>query len=233
MMKLHVQVVYPLGMTHTAMRAMSQARHVGKIVAHSRSPRITNSAAGLTIIPGGLGAVGAAVGTHLAAAGPRTHLVLLGRSGRLSAGNYAAADMLTRSGAEIVIAHCDASDQSKVRGLMQYLSRSIGSRAKLPMLAGLLQSGGVLEDAMLPSITLQVGCISNSIASSTVLATPLLMVQAVHVEWYPKPCKTRQPLKIAIPRSGSVSIYQWYKEASSYIVGFFKAATSSRTAPFQ
>ncbi len=159
-----MQVVYPLGMTHTAMRAMSQARHVGKIVTQSSSPRITHSAAGLTIIPGGLGAVGAAVGTHLAAAAPCTHLVLLGRSGRLPVGTHSAtsaqwvgAEMLTGSGAEIVIAHCDASDPSEVRGLMQYLRMSHGSRAKQPMSTGLVQSGGVLEDAMLASITLQVG----------------------------------------------------------------------------
>ncbi|KAK9849253.1 hypothetical protein WJX84_012346, partial [Apatococcus fuscideae] len=47
------QVVYPLGMTHTAMRAMSQARHIGKIVAQASSPTIIPQASsGLTIIPG-------------------------------------------------------------------------------------------------------------------------------------------------------------------------------------
>ena len=140
------------------MRAMSQARHVGKIVARASSPSISPRAScGLTIIPGGLGAVGAVVGTHLAAQAPCTHLALLGRSGRVPVGtHWVGADMLSKSGAEVIIAHCDASDPSEVWGLVRHLSTRAGSGAKPPSLTGLIQSGGVLEDAMLASVNLQV-----------------------------------------------------------------------------
>ena len=161
-----MQVVYPLGMTHTAMRAMSQARHVGKIVAQASGPSISARASGLTIIPGGLGAVGAIVGTHLAAQAPCTHLALLGRSGRLGKSTrWEGADMLQKSGAEVIIAHCDASDRAEVGGLMQYLSSITGSRAKPPSLTGLIQSGGVLEDAMLKSVNLRVSSWALSLKS--------------------------------------------------------------------
>lgn len=159
----HVQVVYPLGLTHVAMRAMSQAKHVGKIVAQVTGPNMHQPTSGMTLIPGGLGALGAVVGTHLAAQAPCTHLALLGRSGRLpSVGNHSmgthsvGAEMLQQSAAEVVLARCDASDRSEVQGVLRFLSRSAGSRACMPGMTGLLQSGGVLEDAMLASVTLQV-----------------------------------------------------------------------------
>lgn len=143
-----------------ALRQMSQARHVGKVViTPAATPAASSSSStsalppvlpgGTVLITGGTGTLGALVAGWLAEQGAR-HFLLVGRTGRATA---AAAPLLQAGtaayGAKVTIAACDAGQAADMAGL---LKGSADSRR--PPVTVLIHAGGVLADATLGNHTL-------------------------------------------------------------------------------
>ncbi|WP_285710903.1 type I polyketide synthase [Microtetraspora sp. NBRC 16547] len=125
-----------------ALRYMSRARHVGKIVLtvpHAPDPD------GTVLITGGTGALGAALARHLVAGGSR-HLLLAGRRGTDAPGAAELAAELTASGARVTVAACDVGDRDAVAALLA------GIPAEHPLTA-VVHAAGVLADATVERLT--------------------------------------------------------------------------------
>ena len=78
---------HPLAATHSALRQLAGARHVGKVAVRSQAPSMASPAhpfrAGTVVVTGGLGALGSAVAAHAAEQGCRS-LLLASRSGLIT-----------------------------------------------------------------------------------------------------------------------------------------------------
>ncbi|KAK3233921.1 hypothetical protein CYMTET_55810 [Cymbomonas tetramitiformis] len=127
------ELVYSMGDTPMALRMMSQARHVGKVVVNMTSPQATRQG-GVFWLTGGLGSLGLMMAEWLSTfdASP---LWLLGRSGRVS-GQDEQLHKLWQSASLMTARRCDSS--------------SMEEADMVPMegpLAGVLHAGGVLMDA--------------------------------------------------------------------------------------
>ena len=120
------------------------------------------------LISGGLGSLGVLVADWLAGQG-QAHIVLLGRTGRAARPPDAASTVLAgSSAAEVAMYRCDTSLASEVAGIG---ATCLGT---LPVLAGIINSGGVLADAILSNQT------AASVRAS--FAPKLMSVQAMQRE---------------------------------------------------
>ena len=151
-----------------ALRQLSQARHVGKVVVSSQpqlaasgtAPAASSSSPALlspgsrVAITGGLGSLGLLVAQWLAQQGVK-HLVLLARSARVGSSNTggggSALGQLWQGATETCSVACDAGCSEDVSAA---LSSSCSSAAQqqqqqAPALAAVLHAGGVLADATL------------------------------------------------------------------------------------
>ena len=158
---------YPAERTLEAFRAMSQARHVGKIVithqvrsslvepdSQSRRDEVQLPTGAAFLITGGYGGLGLLLADWLAAQGVR-HFVLLGRRAPdLGAKEKIAA--LERTGATVLCAQGDVASEADVRAVLNAAARS------LPPLAGVFHCAGALDDGVLVQM--------NSARFRTVLA---------------------------------------------------------------
>jgi hypothetical protein len=141
---------YPLGDAVAALRQLSAARHVGKIVvADKGAAEQRRGCSSAWVISGGLGALGALSARQLVGKGVQ-HVVLLGRSGVLSRAAGAAQQVeaflteATQGGrwaAAVTVTKCDVGRVSDVA--------SIEAAAAGRPVAGVLHAGGVLQDAVL------------------------------------------------------------------------------------
>ncbi|MEW2113867.1 SDR family NAD(P)-dependent oxidoreductase, partial [Streptomyces sp. NPDC005474] len=119
-----------------AMRHMSQARHIGKVVL--TVPRALDPA-GTVLITGGTGGVGRAVAEHLVAAHGVRRLLLTSRRGPDAPG----ADELRELDAEVTVVACDAADPEQVRELL----------ASVPDLTAVIHAAGVVDDGLVTDLT--------------------------------------------------------------------------------
>ena len=170
-------LTYCLDAAAAALRQLSAARHVGKIVvtegrltasstegtapARRGTPDGELAGSGLWAVSGGLGALGALSSRWLAASGVR-HILLLGRSGLAEAPASKALTQpaddpaaivagATASGlwaAQVTLHKCDVAAAADPAGVLG------GAAAESLALAGVLHAGGVLRDATLPNQTL-------------------------------------------------------------------------------
>lgn len=133
---------------------------------------------GAVLITGGTGTLGQLVALYLAGSSsdrPSTsqHISLLGRSGRLGAGNDGAA--LLRSPATVTISGCDAASAADA-------AAGVDAASDERQLAALLHAGGVLADALLAGLT--AGSIRSVFAPKTSslarLQAPLRLHPAAH-----------------------------------------------------
>ncbi len=155
--KLHPlpAVTHSLSSVQAALRQMSQARHVGKIVV--RSPVLQQQpqqqqGCGPVVVTGGLGTLGQIVASWMAQQQVAA-LQLLGRSGRFAA----ASPELLQPGsaaysAAVTIAQCDSSIAEDVLGLLAGLAAAAQSGGH--PVQGIMHAGGVLADATLAAQTL-------------------------------------------------------------------------------
>ncbi|CDR02704.1 Beta-ketoacyl synthase [Streptomyces iranensis] len=130
--------VFPAAQAGAALRYMSQARHVGKIVL--RMPGVGD---GTVLITGGTGTLGGMVARHLVVRHGVRDLVLASRSGPDAPGAAELTTGLAALGARVRIVAADLSDRVAVDALV----------AGVPELVGVVHATGVLEDTPVTSLT--------------------------------------------------------------------------------
>jgi polyketide synthase 12 len=126
-----------------ALRYLSQARHVGKVVMTLPVGPGGGLAAGTVLITGGTGMAGSALGRHLVVHHGVRSLVLLSRRGPDAPGSAELTAELHEAGAEVRVVACDAADRAELAAVV----------ADIPLLSGVVHAAGVLDDAVVTSLT--------------------------------------------------------------------------------
>ncbi len=144
--------VFPISKVRSAFRCMAQAKQIGKIVVSLQDPdvgvassteeTVTFPADGTHLITGGLGGFSLAVARWLVENGAK-HLVLIGRSGASSPAAQKAVKALEESGANVVVARADVTQEQQVAGVLADIRQS------MPPLRGIIHAAMVLDDDIL------------------------------------------------------------------------------------
>ncbi|MGA9284681.1 MAG: SDR family NAD(P)-dependent oxidoreductase [Solirubrobacteraceae bacterium] len=129
-----------------ALRFMSQARHVGKIV--MTVPVSSSEPRGTVLIAGGTGGLGALLARHLVINRGVRDLLLMSRSGEAAPGARQLLAELAELGAKVEIVACDVSDRDRLQAL-------IASLAPERRLSMVIHAAGVLDDGILDSLTVE------------------------------------------------------------------------------
>ena len=146
------QVVHSLSAVQAALRQMSQARHVGKIVVRAPAVEAAQAAPGSTVVvTGGLGSLGSLTSAWVAQ-NSKLRVHATGRTGRFGSAVSASAGGLASLvaaafGGAITMTTADAAAAEDASLL---LSTGAGSGT----VAGILHASGVLADATLRNQTL-------------------------------------------------------------------------------
>ncbi|MFG1647402.1 SDR family NAD(P)-dependent oxidoreductase, partial [Amycolatopsis sp. NPDC049252] len=122
-----------------ALRFLSQAKHVGKVVL--TVPR--RPATGTVLVTGGTGGLGAVLARHLVTKHDVRDLVLTSRRGPDAPGAAELAADLTGLGATVRIEACDATDRDALAAVLD----------RTPGLTGVVHAAGVLDDGLLTALT--------------------------------------------------------------------------------
>nr|WP_323178425.1 type I polyketide synthase [Micromonospora lupini] len=125
-----------------ALRFLSQARHVGKMVL---TLPVTPEPEGTTLITGGTGVLGAMLARHLVAAGTR-RLLLTSRRGPAAPGATELRQELADLGAEVTIAACDAGDR-------EALAATLAAIPTKHPLTTVIHAAGVIGDGTIEALT--------------------------------------------------------------------------------
>ncbi len=126
-----------------ALRFMSQARHIGKIVLSL--PRAIDPE-GTVLVTGGTGTLGALLARHLVTQHDVGHLLLVSRQGIQAKGASELQAELEGLGASVRIEACDASQRQALKSLLDSVS------VEYP-LTGIVHAAGVLDDGVIDSLT--------------------------------------------------------------------------------
>ncbi|WP_425581554.1 SDR family NAD(P)-dependent oxidoreductase, partial [Streptomyces yatensis] len=122
-----------------AFRRLSQARHIGKLALTIPRPL----SGGTVLITGGTGTLGGLVARHLVREHGVTELVLAGRRGNTAPDVAELVAELEAAGARVRVAACDVADRDATAALVD----------SLPNLRGVVHTAGVLDDAVIGSLT--------------------------------------------------------------------------------
>ncbi|WP_344599051.1 SDR family NAD(P)-dependent oxidoreductase, partial [Streptomyces violaceusniger] len=122
-----------------AFRHFSQARHIGKLALTIPRPL----SGGTVLITGGTGTLGGLVARHLVREHGVTELVLASRRGDTAPEAAELVTELEAAGARVRVVACDVSDRDATAALV----------ASLPNLRGVVHTAGVLDDAVIGSLT--------------------------------------------------------------------------------
>ena len=172
---------YSLASTSSALRALAQASHAGKVVVTAQPTRPSSEPrSGLAVVvtgatvavTGGLGGLGLLIASWMVSTGMATRMLLLGRTGKTlgkpapgSSESSGASDAcwlsLTSSAAEVVAMASDTSvseDALSVAAMAGASSSHCGGSPAAVESGGwsvdvLIHAAGVLTDAMLPNQT--------------------------------------------------------------------------------
>ncbi|MCV7231496.1 type I polyketide synthase [Mycobacterium branderi] len=123
-----------------ALRYLSQARHVGKVV--MTMPDVW--AAGTVLITGGTGMAGSALARHVVTQHGVRHLLLLSRRGTDAPGAAELATELREAGAQVQVVACDAADRDALATVIGQLEHP---------LSAVFHTAGVLDDAVVTTLT--------------------------------------------------------------------------------
>ena len=134
-------ISHSMGAIVSALRQMSQARHVGKIVVRPDPPLRYESSRGSAFITGGTGALGSLVSLWLLRQQVRS-MILAGRSGLFASEQYLSE--IVSHLATITIVKCDASLSGDTACL---------NMSQWPQISALWHAGGVLADSTVATQT--------------------------------------------------------------------------------
>ncbi|MEV6182862.1 SDR family NAD(P)-dependent oxidoreductase [Streptomyces sp. NPDC052015] len=126
-----------------AMRFLSQARHVGKLVLQVPTGAQPD---GTVLVTGGTGSLGARIARHLVAEHGIRNLLLVSRRGPAADGAEALRAELAAAGAHVRIEACDTTDRDALAALLE----SIPARHRL---TGVVHTAGVLDDRLMGDLT--------------------------------------------------------------------------------
>ncbi len=129
-----------------ALRYLSQARHVGKVVMTLPFGPGGALGAGTVLITGGTGMAGSAVARHVVARHGVRHLVLVSRRGPDAPGAAELVAELDAAGAQVQVVACDAAER-------EALAKVIADIPVQHPLSGVIHATGVLDDAVISSLT--------------------------------------------------------------------------------
>ena len=144
------QVTNQLQNVQAALRQMTHARHVGKVVVRCLpSQHPISPAHGKWVVTGGLGSLGSLVSSWLSQHSAKD-LALIGRSGKIPTGSKQIAEMLrvTAQSALVSLTKCDLASQEEAQ-----LQAMLADASGRP-LQGVVHASGVLADATLQKQTL-------------------------------------------------------------------------------
>ena len=125
-----------------ALRYLSQARHVGKVV--MTLPDAWS--AGTVLITGATGMAGSALARHVVTRHHAHNLVLVSRRGLDAPGAAELVTELSAAGAQVQVVACDAADR-------EALAKVIADIPVQRPLSGVIHAAGVLDDAVISSLT--------------------------------------------------------------------------------
>ncbi|WP_411158291.1 SDR family NAD(P)-dependent oxidoreductase, partial [Streptomyces sp. CBMA29] len=125
-----------------ALRFMSQARHVGKVVLSL--PRRVDAGSAV-LVTGGTGLLGGLVARHMVASYGVRDLVLASRRGEDAPGAAGLVAELEAAGARVEVVGCDVAVRDEAAGL---LARFGGDRP----LGGVVHCAGALDDGLVPDL---------------------------------------------------------------------------------
>ncbi|MEV6710373.1 MDR/SDR family oxidoreductase, partial [Micromonospora wenchangensis] len=134
--------VFDVRRVSEALRFVSQARHVGKVVLSV--PRVVDRAV-TVVVTGATGTLGRVVARHLAGLGV-AHLLLLSRGGAGVEGVGELCEELAGLGAVVTVRACDVADRGQ-------LARVLAEVPDEWPLGGVVHAAGVLDDAVVESLT--------------------------------------------------------------------------------
>ncbi|MGO9692578.1 MAG: type I polyketide synthase [Mycobacterium sp.] len=129
-----------------ALRYLSQARHIGKVVMTLPFAPGGGLGAGTVLVTGGTGMAGSTLARHLVAHHGVRDLVLLSRRGPDAPGSAELSAELEGAGARVRVVACDAADRAA-------LAEVIADISSQRPLSGVIHAAGVLDDAMVTSLT--------------------------------------------------------------------------------
>ena len=130
-----------------ALRFVSQARHIGKVVLTMPDQTSDALGAGTVLITGGTGMAGVVLARHVVHRYGVGHLVLASRRGDRAEGTGELVAELAQAGAEVQVVACDVADRDAVAALLA------GLPARYPPLTGVIHAAGVIDDAVITSLT--------------------------------------------------------------------------------
>ncbi|MFI2689198.1 SDR family NAD(P)-dependent oxidoreductase, partial [Streptomyces sp. NPDC018586] len=134
---------FGIGQARQALRHLSRARHIGKVVLTVPAPP---GADGTVLITGGTGVLGALTARHLITEHGVRHLLLASRSGPSADGAAELVADLERLGAHVEIAACDTTDLAAVEALLAGVPDTRPLRA-------VVHTAGVIEDATVTALS--------------------------------------------------------------------------------
>ncbi len=129
-----------------ALRYLSQARHVGKVVMTLPFGPGGALGAGTVLITGGTGMAGSALARHVVARHGVRHLLLVSRRGPDAPGVAELVAELAAGGAQVQVVACDAADR-------EALAKVIADIPVQHPLSAVIHAAGALDDAVVTSLT--------------------------------------------------------------------------------
>jgi acyl transferase domain-containing protein/NADPH:quinone reductase-like Zn-dependent oxidoreductase len=127
-----------------ALRFMSQARHVGKLVL--TMPARALGARGTVLITGGTGGLGSVLARHLVVQHGVRHLLLASRGGERAPDAEQLREELKELGASVTLASCDVSRREQVSALLASIPEEQPLRV-------VVHAAGLLDDGLIGSLT--------------------------------------------------------------------------------